>query len=98
MDQIKHNVYFDGNVQSLGLATAKGKATVGVMKKGAYQFSTSSAEVMVIITGQLSVSFNGVDFKDFNENEKFEVEANASFDVRCEDDVAYICYYESSGV
>ena len=94
MDPIKHNVYFEGNVQSLGLLTVKGKATVGVMKKGAYTFSTSSAEEMVVIAGTLSVSFDGIEFKDFNGNEKFEVAANASFDVRCEADVAYICYYE----
>jgi uncharacterized protein YaiE (UPF0345 family) len=90
---IKHNVYFEGNVQSLGLATTKGKATVGVMKKGSYTFSASSAEEMVVISGVLSVSFDGINFKDYAANEKFDVDANTSFDVRCEADVAYICYY-----
>jgi uncharacterized protein YaiE (UPF0345 family) len=91
---IKHNVYFEGNVQSLGLATAKGKATVGVMKKGSYTFSTSSAEEMIVIAGVLSVSLDGINFKNYSANEQFDVAANASFDVRCEADVAYICYYE----
>ena len=35
---VSHNVYFEGNVQSLGLETEKGKATGGVMKKGNYTF------------------------------------------------------------
>lgn len=91
--QIKHNSYFGGNVQSLGLDTSKGKATVGVMKKGSYTFSTSSAEEMVIIEGVLSVSLNGQSFEDFKPGEKFQVAADKSFHVRCEADVAYICYY-----
>ncbi len=91
---IKHNVYFQGAVQSLGLKTPKGKATVGVMKKGSYTFSTSSAEEMLVITGVLNVSLNGTAFKAYTSNMNFIVEADTSFDVWCESDVAYICYYE----
>ena len=91
---IKHNIYFEGKVQSLGLKTKKGNATVGVMKKGSYTFSTSSAEEMVVITGEMSISFDGINFKTYADTEKFNVEANSSFDVRCNADVAYLCYYE----
>lgn len=44
---IKHNTYFDGKVQSLGINTAEGYATLGVMEPGAYTFSTSSEEHMI---------------------------------------------------
>lgn len=95
MQVIQHNSYFDGAVQSLALQTPKGKATVGVMKPGQYTFSTSSAEEMVIVTGVLEVSFDGGStFNNYVANMQFDVAANSSFDVRCTDDVAYICYYE----
>jgi uncharacterized protein YaiE (UPF0345 family) len=52
-DKVSHNVYFDGKVQSLGIETEKGKATVGVMKKGTYVFNTTSLRTMVIISGNM---------------------------------------------
>ena len=91
---ISHNVYFEGKVQSLGLETEKGKATVGVMKKGSYTFSTSSPEEMVVLSGILSVKLAGSDaFTAYPAPAKFEVSANSSFEVSCEEDVAYLCYY-----
>lgn len=91
-DLISHNVYFEGKVQSLGLETAEGKATVGVMKKGTYQFSTSSAEKMVIVAGVMNVSL-GDNWEKYAANEHFDVAAGAKFDIECDSDVAYICYY-----
>lgn len=91
---VAHNVYFEGKVQSLGLLTENGKATVGVMKKGTYTFSTSSAEVMVVISGVLNAKLTGSDdFVAYGAQEKFDVAANSSFDVSCDSDVAYLCYY-----
>lgn len=92
-ETIAHNVYFEGKVQSLGLETAKGKATLGVMKKGAYTFSTSSPEKMVIVSGTMEVKLVGADLKEYSEGEEFDVVANTSFDVICNSDVAYLCYY-----
>ena len=86
-------MYFDGKVQSLGLETTDGKATVGVMKKGTYQFSTSSTERMVIVTGVMKVSLADNTWKDYMANEHFDVAAGAKFDIVCDNDVAYICYY-----
>jgi len=90
---VSHNVYFEGKVQSLGLETSKGKATVGVMKKGTYTFSASSPEEMVIVSGIMQVKLNGEHFKAYKEQENFHVAAGTSFDIICDDDVAYICYY-----
>ena len=90
---VSHNVYFDGKVQSLGLDTLAGKATIGVMKKGSYTFAASSAEKMIIISGSMEVKLNHTDFKEYHAKDEFDVAAGTSFDVKCDGDVAYLCYY-----
>jgi purine/pyrimidine-nucleoside phosphorylase len=91
---MKHNVYFDGNVQSLGLITAEGPATVGVISPGKFTFSTSSEERMVIISGTLEVKLPGKEWVALKENTEFIVPAKSSFDVEAKADVSYICYYK----
>ena len=91
--EISHNVYFDGKVQSLGLETEQGKATLGVMKKGTYEFSTSSPEKMVVVSGIMDVKLPNVSWEKYMEHDEFNVEANTTFEVMCDTDVAYICYY-----
>jgi uncharacterized protein YaiE (UPF0345 family) len=91
---MKHNVYFDGNVQSLGLTTAEGPATVGVISPGKFTFSTSSEERMVIISGTLEVKLPGKEWVAMNKNTEFIVPAKSSFDVEATTDVSYICYYK----
>ena len=93
MSTVSHNVYFDGKVQSLGIETEKGKATVGVMKKRSYVFNTASPETMVIITGKVSAKMSGGEWISYKKDDAFDVAANSSFEVMCETDVAYICYY-----
>ncbi|SHF25837.1 pyrimidine/purine nucleoside phosphorylase [Pedobacter caeni] len=90
---VSHNVYFEGKVQSLGLETEKGKATLGVMKKGVYEFSTSSAEKMIVISGSMNVRLPGNDWVTYTSQQEFDVVAGVSFGVSCDADVAYICYY-----
>ncbi len=92
-ESISHNVYFEGKVQSLGLTTAKGKATLGVMKKGMYTFTTSSPEVMVIVEGSMQVRLENGLFINYTAKNEFTVPGGSSFDVVCDDDVAYLCYY-----
>lgn len=93
LQSVEHNVYFDGKVQSLGLNTNNGKATVGVMKKGTYTFSASTPERMKVISGIMDVKLKEGEYKKYHEQDEFEVEAGTSFDVICEADVAYICFY-----
>ncbi|SEW45943.1 hypothetical protein SAMN05428988_6184 [Chitinophaga sp. YR573] len=92
-DKVSHNIYFDGKVQSLGIETEKGTATVGVMKKGTYVFNTSSLETMVIISGNMSTRVSGSDWLRHKKDDAFEIAAHTSFEVICDTDVAYICYY-----
>ncbi|WP_343690951.1 pyrimidine/purine nucleoside phosphorylase [Chitinophaga sp.] len=94
VDKISHNVYFDGKVQSLGVQVPKGKATVGVMKQGTYSFNTGSPEIMEVIIGEMSAKLPGGELIRYRKGESFEVPGNSSFEVVCEADVAYICYYE----
>lgn len=90
---VSHNVYFEGKVQSLGLETVNGKATVGVMKAGVYTFSASSPEKMVIISGSIKVKLANADLKTYHAQEEFDVAAGTSFEMKCDTDVAYLCYY-----
>jgi purine/pyrimidine-nucleoside phosphorylase len=91
---MKHNVYFDGNVQSLGLTTAEGTATVGVISPGKFTFSTSSEERMVIISGTLEVKLPGKDWAAMKKGAEFIVPGKSSFVVEAKADVSYICYYK----
>ncbi len=91
---MKHNVYFEGKVQSLEIQTQRARATVGVIEPGKYTFSTSSEERMVIIEGTMKVKLAGQDWQVIDKVKKeFIAPKNSSFDVDAGSDVAYICYY-----
>jgi Uncharacterized protein conserved in bacteria len=91
---MKHNIYFDGKVQSLGLTTEEGNATVGVISQGKFTFSTSSEERMIVTSGTLKVKLPNQNWKTMGRNAEFIVPANSSFDVEADTDVSYICYYK----
>ena len=60
------NEYFDGKVKSIGFETPEGKATIGVMAVGEYEFVTSTVEYMTVTSGKLTVLLPGSDeWKDF---------------------------------
>ncbi|MGL1892073.1 MAG: pyrimidine/purine nucleoside phosphorylase [Spirochaetaceae bacterium] len=91
---LKSNEYFDGKVKSIGMKTEKGPATIGVMEKGEYEFSTTKNEIMDVISGRLKVKLQGK--KEFNtilKGKSFKVNENTTFQVIAEVETAYICYY-----
>jgi uncharacterized protein YaiE (UPF0345 family) len=90
---VSHNTYFEGMVQSLGLETEKGRATLGVMKKGAYQFDTSTKETIIFIEGSVSTKLPGGEWQTHKKQDTLNIPAGIVFDINCETDVAYICYY-----
>ncbi len=90
---VLHNSYFDGRVQSLGLQTERGRATLGVMKKGTYRFAASAPEQMVILSGSANVRLSGGESLQFDGKGVFDVAADTAFDIVCATDVAYLCYY-----
>lgn len=91
---MKHSVYFGGKVQSLGINTPDGYATVGVMENGKYTFSTAKEETMMITAGTLKAKLPGKDWAVFNQGSRFTVPPNESFDVETSGETAYICYYK----
>ncbi|WP_316765970.1 pyrimidine/purine nucleoside phosphorylase [Pedobacter frigiditerrae] len=91
---IQENQYFDGNVKSLGYATAVGKSTIGIINAGEYEFGTAQKEIMHIIEGSLSALLpDSQEWKVFNAGSSFEVPANSSFKVKTEIQAAYLCQY-----
>lgn len=92
---IQVNEYFNGNVKSLGLESAEGKATVGVIAAGEYEFGTSTLEVMTIISGKLLVKQQGeTDWKAYKKFESFVVPKDSKFKVKAEEAVPYFCLYK----
>jgi purine/pyrimidine-nucleoside phosphorylase len=91
---MKHNSYFEGKVQSLGITTPEGYATVGVIESGQYTFSTDSEEHLSIIAGSMKVKLPGSSWRQVSPNDTFVVPPQASFDIDAPADVAYICYYK----
>ena len=88
------NEYFQGNVKSIGLKVDGGKATVGVMAPGEYEFGTSSIEVMKVVAGRLTVKLPGeTSWKDFGPGSEFRVEASEKFQLKVAVDTAYLCLY-----
>lgn len=91
---INVNEYFDGAVKSLGYQSVAGKSTIGVIASGTYEFGTSQHETMTIIEGELAAKLPGAsEWQTYTQGQAFEVPANASFQVKAENPVAYLCQY-----
>lgn len=88
------NQYFDNKVTSIAFQTATLPATVGVMEVGEYEFSTSKFETMTVVSGALIVKLpNSDEWRTFDENQSFTIEANQKFKVKVEVETAYLCTY-----
>lgn len=91
---LKHNVYFEGKVQSIGFERHGFGATVGVIAPGGFHFSTVAAERMTIVSGELRARLAGGDWHYFPAGTSFEVPANSGFDVEAASGpVAYLCEF-----
>lgn len=91
----KTNEYFNGDVVSIALQSNEGRATVGVMAKGEYEFGTSTIEVMTVISGVLEVRMPGEsEWREFRKFETFVVPKDVKFGVRCAEDTPYLCLYK----
>lgn len=91
---LKVNEYFDGKVKSIGFEDNQGPVTSGVMEAGDYTFSTSAKELMIVVTGALTIKRpEDADWTTFPAGESFHVPADVSFEVKVEQPTAYICRY-----
>jgi hypothetical protein len=96
---LKHNSYFDGQVQSIGFTRNGFAATVGVIAPGRlHQFGTGAAERMTVTSGMLRVRLAGGEWMNCPAGTYFEVAANSSFEVEASGGAAaYLCEFLPSG-
>ena len=88
----KTNQYFEGKVVSIGLDSAEGNATVGVMAAGEYEFGTNTIEIMTVISGQLTIQQpNETEWKTYKKFESFVVAKGVKFKVKASEDTPYLC-------
>ena len=88
------NEYFDGKVTSMAFEEAQGKATIGLMAKGEYEFGTQLKEIMHVVSGELVIQLKGQDnWSSYKTGDHFEVAANSSFKLQVPVDTAYRCQY-----
>lgn len=92
---LKVNEYFNGTVKSIGFDSTEGKATVGVMAPGEYEFGTSTIEIMKVVSGKLTVKLPGSgEWKDFGPGAEFTVNKDQKFQLKVAVDTAYLCLYK----
>jgi purine/pyrimidine-nucleoside phosphorylase len=91
---LKHNVYFEGQVQSVGFERNGRRATVGVIAPGTYHFGTEAPERMTVVSGELSVKRDGGEgWVQYPAGTAFEVPGRSGFDVRALEPAAYLCEF-----
>lgn len=91
----KTNEYFDGKVVSIALESAEGRATVGVMAVGEYEFGTDTIEIMTVISGQLTILLpNEINWMTYKKFESFIVPKGVKFKVRAIEETPYLCIYK----
>lgn len=90
----KANEYFDGKVASISHSGTEGRATVGVIAPGEYNFDTSTVEIMTIISGKMLVQQpDETNWKEYRKFESFRVEKGVNFKVKVAEDTPYHCLY-----
>jgi uncharacterized protein YaiE (UPF0345 family) len=92
---LKHNSYFDGQVQSIGYERHGRRATVGVIAPGEYHFGTDAAERMTVISGEIAAKPDGGVWSQYAAGTAFEIAAHSGFDVRVGQPSAYLCEFLS---
>ena len=91
----KTNEYFGGDVMSMAFENEEGKATIGIMAAGEYEFGTSTVEYMTVVSGEMDVLLPGeTEWKTFKAYDTFVVEKNAKFKLLIKADCAYKCIYK----
>lgn len=89
---LKHNVYFDGNVQSIGFERLGRRMTAGVIAPGEFHFATDAPERMTVVSGELEAKL-GDSWRVYPSGTTFEVPGKSGFDVRAREPAAYLCEF-----
>ena len=89
---LKHNTYFEGNVQSIGFERHGRRMTAGVIAPGEFHFGTDAPERMTVVSGELEVKV-GDEWRSYPAGTVFEVAGKSGFDVRAKEPAAYVCEF-----
>lgn len=89
------NIYFDGKVTSRKVTLADGSVkTLGIMMPGEFEFSTAEKELMEILSGDVDILLpNSETWQTITSGQSFEVQANASFNIKVRSLTDYCCSY-----
>lgn len=91
---LKHNSYFQGQVQSVGFERHGRRQTVGVIAAGEFHFDTDAPERMHVVSGELFIRITGTsEFLCYPAGTNFEVGAKSGFDIRAKEPAAYLCEF-----
>jgi len=91
---LKHNSYFEGQVQSIGFERNGLRITAGVIAPGEFHFGTNAPERMTVTSGVLEVLLAGqTTFTVFPVGTAFEVEGKSGLDVKATAPAAYVCEF-----
>jgi purine/pyrimidine-nucleoside phosphorylase len=92
---LKHNSYFEGQVQSVGFERHGRRMTVGVIIPGEYHFGTDAPERMTVVSGDLAARLpdSGGEWRQFPAGTVFEIPGKSGFDVRASQPAAYLCEF-----
>ncbi len=94
MSGLKHNTYFEGQVQSVGFERNGRRMTVGVIAPGEFHFNTDAPERMTVTSGELQVKLAGAtEWTTYAQGTAFEVGGKSGFDVRARAAAAYLCEF-----
>jgi uncharacterized protein YaiE (UPF0345 family) len=88
------NEYFDGQAKSLSFKNRAGNFSAGVLKKGTYEFSTSTKEWMTLTSGSWEIELPEAGVKNFDLGESCAIPSGISFKVYALEDSSYLCRYE----
>ncbi len=89
------NVYFDGKCVSHTVILADGsRKTLGVILPARLRFETHEPERMEVVAGHCRVRLAGEEiWREFQAGDRFDVPANAAFDIEVADRLDYICHF-----
>ena len=90
---LKHNLYFDGQVQSIGFERHGRRLTAGVIAPGQFHFGTEAPERMTVVSGELAVRTSEGEWRIYPAGTQFEVAGKSGFDVRAAEPTAYLCEF-----
>jgi uncharacterized protein YaiE (UPF0345 family) len=91
---LKHNTYFEGQVQSIGFERLGRRITAGVIAPGEYHFGTDAPERMTVTSGELFARLPGTsDWRPYPAGTVFEIPGKSGFDVRATEPAAYLCEF-----